>query len=143
MIAVLLIGMLGTQASAPPTPEPTPKMRADHVVVVKSRRMLTLLSNGKAIRTYKVALGGSPIGPKERQGDHKTPEGRYVLDRRNARSQFYKSIHVSYPNAQDRQRAAKHHVSPGGDIMIHVYRMAWDRWAPPIALRTGRMDVLQ
>jgi murein L,D-transpeptidase YafK len=66
-----------------------------------------------------VALGGTPVGAKEQQGDHKTPEGRYILDRRNAKSRFYKSIHVSYPNEQDKERAARRGVSPGGDIMIH------------------------
>jgi murein L,D-transpeptidase YafK len=59
------------------------------------------------------------VGGKEQQGDHRTPEGHYLLDRRNAKSRFYKSIHVSYPNEQDKQRAAQRGVSPGGDIMIH------------------------
>ena len=59
------------------------------------------------------------MGAKEQQGDHKTPEGHYILDRRNAKSKFYKSIHVSYPNEQDRRRAEKKGVLPGGDIMIH------------------------
>lgn len=94
-------------------------MKADFVVVVKSARTLTLMSHGKVLRTYKVALGGEPIGAKQRQGDHKTPEGHYILDRRNPKSRFYKSIHVSYPNANERQQAAKRGVSPGGDIMIH------------------------
>ena len=53
------------------------------------------------------------------QGDHKTPEGHYVLDRRNPKSKFYKSIHVSYPNEQDRRKAQAKGVPPGGDIMIH------------------------
>jgi len=92
---------------------------ADQVIVVKSGRTLTLLSHGKALRTYKVALGGFPVGAKEQQGDHKTPEGRYVLDRRNAKSRFYKSIHVSYPNEQDKQKASQRGVAAGGDIMIH------------------------
>ena len=91
----------------------------DQVVVVKSQRTLTLLSKGKTIRSYKVALGGEPVGAKQQQGDHKTPEGRYVLDRRNAKSRFYKSIHVSYPNQGDRKRAAQRGVDAGGDIMVH------------------------
>ena len=110
MILLLLIGMLAAKDSA---------TEADHAIVVKSQRTLTLLSHGKVLCTYKVVLGGSPIGAKEKQGDHKTPEGHYILDRRNAKSRFYKSIHVSYPNAQDRLRATKRGVDPGGDIMIH------------------------
>jgi murein L,D-transpeptidase YafK len=86
---------------------------------VKSQRTLALLSRGKVIRSYKVALGGDPVGAKEQQGDHQTPEGRYVLDRRISKSRFDKSIHVSYPNEHDRQRATKKRASPGGDIMIH------------------------
>jgi murein L,D-transpeptidase YafK len=110
MILLLLIGMLALEDHA---------VKADHVIVVKSQRTLTLLLQGKVLRTYKVALGGTPVGAKEHQGDHKTPEGHYILDRRNAKSRYYKSIHVSYPNEQDKQRASQRGVSPGGDIMIH------------------------
>ena len=93
--------------------------KADRVIVLKKERTLELLSQGKIIKTYKVALGGEPAGPKARQGDHRTPEGSYILDRRNAHSQFYKSIHISYPGAADRAHAAKLHVSPGGDVFVH------------------------
>jgi murein L,D-transpeptidase YafK len=110
MVLWLLIGMLAAENYP---------IKADQVVVVKSQRTLTLLSQGKVLGTYKVALGGTPVGGKEQEGDHKTPEGHYILDRRNPKSRFYKSIHVSYPNWQDKQRASQHGVSPGGDIMIH------------------------
>lgn len=92
---------------------------ADRVVVLKKERTLQLLSDGKVIKTYKVALGGDPVGPKTRQGDHKTPEGIYVLDSRNAHSQFHKSLHISYPNARDRAEARRQGVSPGGDVFVH------------------------
>jgi murein L,D-transpeptidase YafK len=98
---------------------PAPPLRADRVVMLKKERTLQLLSHEKVIKTYKVALGGDPIGPKTRQGDHKTPEGVYVLDFRNAHSQFYKSIHISYPSEPDRAAARKRGVSPGGDVFIH------------------------
>jgi murein L,D-transpeptidase YafK len=94
-------------------------LRADHVVVLKKERALELLSHGRVIKTYRVALGGDPVGPKARQGDHKTPEGIYILDLRNAHSQFYKSIHISYPNEHDRALARQNGVSPGGDIFVH------------------------
>ncbi len=94
-------------------------LHADRILVLKKQRKLQLVSHGKVVKTYKVALGGEPVGPKTQQGDHKTPEGIYVLDARNAHSQFYKSIHISYPNARDRAEARKHRVSPGGDVFVH------------------------
>lgn len=71
------------------------------------------------IRTYKVALGRGGLAPKVREGDNLTPEGRYVIDARNAGSRFHRALHISYPNAEDRQRAAQLNVLPGGTIMIH------------------------
>jgi murein L,D-transpeptidase YafK len=91
----------------------------DQVVVLKKQRTLQLLHGDRVIKSYRVALGGNPVGPKIKQGDGKTPEGTYVLDRRNAQSQFYKSIHISYPSADDRARARRLGVSPGGDIFLH------------------------
>lgn len=92
---------------------------ADRIVIVKSEHTLTLLRQGKVLRSYKVALGTTPIGAKTRQGDGRTPEGLYVVDSRNSHSQFHLSLHISYPNAADRARAAKLKVSPGGDVFIH------------------------
>ena len=92
---------------------------ADRVLVVKKERTLVLLDHGEILKKYKISLGADPTGPKNRQGDHKTPEGNYILDRRNEHSHFYRSLHISYPNADDRARAAKSGVDPGGDIMLH------------------------
>ncbi len=93
--------------------------RADKVLVMKKERTLLLLDHGNVLKKYKIALGGNPVGPKVKSGDHKTPEGIYVLDRRNEHSRFYRSLHISYPSPEDRERAAKSGVDPGGDIMIH------------------------
>ena len=95
------------------------EIHADKVVVLKAKRTLILYRNGNMLHSYKVSLGSNPSGAKTRQGDGRTPEGNYILDRRNAKSQFYRSIHVSYPNAEDRARARKSGVSPGGDIFVH------------------------
>src|SRR5579859_4320864 len=92
---------------------------ADKIVILKGERTLQLMKDGKIIRTYKVALGGQPVGRKERRGDNKTPEGNYIIDGRNPNSQFWKALHVSYPNVEDRARAKKLGVDPGGAIMIH------------------------
>jgi murein L,D-transpeptidase YafK len=113
---LLLSGLLGSAGLAQ-TADATP--HADRVLVLKHERTLQLLNQGKVIKTYKVALGGEPVGAKTRQGDHKTPEGVYVLDSRNAHSQFYKSIHISYPSARDLAAARQKGVSPGGDVFVH------------------------
>ena len=92
---------------------------ADKVLIEKNERRLTLLSEGEVIKTYKIALGANPVGHKERQGDNKTPEGTYVIDSRNTQSDYYLSLHISYPSEKDKMRAKELGVSPGGDIMIH------------------------
>lgn len=96
-----------------------PEARADKVIVLKKEHVLKLLRGHHVLKTYKIALGGDPVGPKQQEGDHRTPEGTYILDRRNPRSRFYRSLHISYPNAEDQRRAAAKGISPGGDIMIH------------------------
>ncbi|NTV50262.1 MAG: L,D-transpeptidase family protein [Geobacteraceae bacterium] len=105
-----------------------PKGPADKILIEKNERRLTLLSKGEVIRTYKIALGGNPDGPKERQGDNKTPEGTYVIDSRNRGSLYHLSLHVSYPNEKDKKRAKQLGVSPGGDIMIHGIKNGFS-WA--------------
>ena len=91
----------------------------DKVFVDKSERILQLLSGDKVIKTYHIALGDSPAGHKRQQGDERTPTGSYKLDYKNEKSSYYRSIHVSYPNANDKAQARKRGVSAGGDIMIH------------------------
>jgi murein L,D-transpeptidase YafK len=113
LMVLLLCGPCFSQNAGPS------KLHADRVVVLKRARTLQLLSQGRVIETFRVALGGNPVGPKARQGDHKTPEGVYVLNFRNAHSQFYKSIHISYPNEHDRAEARKSGVSAGGDVFVH------------------------
>jgi outer membrane protein assembly factor BamD (BamD/ComL family) len=95
------------------------KGSADRILIEKSARRLMLISQGEVLKTYKIALGGNPIGAKERKGDNKTPEGTYVIDARNRDSRFHLSLHISYPNERDKKRAKELGVSPGGDIMIH------------------------
>jgi murein L,D-transpeptidase YafK len=93
--------------------------KADSILILKKNHVMELLAGGKIIRTYKVALGQGGLAPKEREGDARTPEGRYVIDSRNTASAYHKALHISYPNSDDRNRAAKLGVSPGGAVMIH------------------------
>lgn len=92
---------------------------ADSVVVRKEDRSLDLYSGGELLRSYSVSLGSEPIGPKEEEGDGRTPEGSYVIDYRNANSAYCLSLHVSYPSANDRERAQLRSEDVGGLIMIH------------------------
>jgi len=92
---------------------------ADRVVVHKAERKLYLYHGSQLIGSYKVALGLNPQGPKQREKDYRTPEGRYFLSRRNTRSDFFLAIQVSYPNKQDERYAHRHGWAPGGAIMIH------------------------
>jgi len=116
VLGVAAVASSGAQ-SQPSTAMKAPKVT--RIVIVKSERTMALLSEGRVVKTYKVALGTEPVGRKERQGDHKTPEGLYVIDSKNAKSQFHLSLHISYPNVEDRARARRRGVSPGGAIMIH------------------------
>jgi murein L,D-transpeptidase YafK len=112
-LIIPLIAIVSLATSAPVVEQ------ADHIVVMKSQRLMTLMHGSKILKTYKVALGTVPTGAKEKHGDHKTPEGSYVIDAKNSHSRFHLALHVSYPNPEDRERASKMKVSPGGDIMIH------------------------
>jgi murein L,D-transpeptidase YafK len=99
--------------------------KADAVLVKKSEKALYLLKEGKILKRYHVVFGPRPKGPKIQEGDERTPEGDYVLDRKNPSSRFYKSIRISYPNATDVAKAQKYNVDPGNNIMIHGAKNSW------------------
>lgn len=103
----------------PALPEP---VTADRVLVDKSEHRLVLLRDGSVLKGYRVSFGADPVGHKQREGDERTPEGLYRIDRRNARSAFHRSLHVSYPDRRDVERARELGFAPGGDIMIHGIR---------------------
>ena len=92
---------------------------ADLVVVEKAERKLHLVHKGEIFKTFRIALGIMPVGDKLKEGDFKTPEGRYLLDRKNPDSDYFLSIRISYPGPQDRREAEAQGVDPGGAIMIH------------------------
>jgi murein L,D-transpeptidase YafK len=130
VVAVVLLTCIFASAEKP----------VDRILIEKSARTLTLYRGGEKVKSYKVSLGTEPKGAKTRQGDHRTPEGKYTVDARNEHSHYYKSLHVSYPNASDRERARATRVSPGGDIMIHGLPKGYgDRKSTPAARLDGRM----
>jgi murein L,D-transpeptidase YafK len=92
---------------------------ADRVIVRKAERRLMLMRGDRVLRTFDVALGLSPTGPKRQEGDFRTPEGTYRLSGRNANSDFFLAIQVDYPRPDDERRASAEGVEPGGMIMIH------------------------
>jgi murein L,D-transpeptidase YafK len=110
----VLIAIGGTRSQAP-----TPQNSVDEIVILKSARTMSLESGGRVLKTYKVALGRQPVGAKDREGDHKTPEGEYTVDAKNPQSDYHLALHLSYPNDADRDHARSHGVSPGSDIEIH------------------------
>lgn len=94
----------------------------DRILVEKSARKLSVFAEGEKLKSYRVALGRNPIGAKQEEGDMKTPEGIYTIDRRNPQSDYHLALHVSYPSAEDTQRAAERRVNAGFDIMVHGIR---------------------
>jgi murein L,D-transpeptidase YafK len=120
-ILMTLSGVAHAEATKTPPPDwekfATPK--ADRIVVYKAERRLELRRGTTVLRSYHVALGRHPQGPKIEEGDGRTPEGTYFIDRRNMASEYHLSLHISYPEEFDLKRAAAHNVRPGGGIMIH------------------------
>jgi murein L,D-transpeptidase YafK len=112
-LLLILPLLLGRPAAA------TELGKADRILVLKSKRELLLLRGGVVLKSYPIALGPHPKGPKRRRGDGRTPEGLYVIDYRFSHTPYHLALHISYPNAADRAWARRHGVSPGGEIVIH------------------------
>jgi murein L,D-transpeptidase YafK len=117
MLAAIVALAMALVGAAPAAAEKPAK--ADRILVLKGRRELVLLRDGKFLKSYPIALGPHPIGAKRRSGDGKTPEGVYTIDRRTAHTPYHRSLHISYPDAADRERALARDQRPGGDIFIH------------------------
>lgn len=114
----LMVSVAYAKAPWPP-PLASAAERVDEIRVDKSERRMTLLRDGRIVKSYLILLGDAPVGHKRQQGDERTPEGRYRITFRNDKSRFHLSLRVSYPNEADRRQARARGVDPGGDIMIH------------------------
>jgi len=123
----LMVALFPATAATADTDKPVPpgaaipsaNLTVDRVEVRKAERVLRLMHGDIELARFHIALGTQPVGAKQRQGDHRTPEGRYLLDFQNPHSAFFRSLHVSYPNREDRARARREGVPAGGDIMVH------------------------
>lgn len=119
-VALMLAALASNaQAGVVPTRDVPRTKQADQVVIIKSERKLYLYRDGAVIRAYSIALGDNPVGDKHHSGDEKTPVGQYIINWRNPESRYHLSLHISYPDAQDRAYARHHGLDPGGNIMIH------------------------
>lgn len=119
-IRILLLLAVGTLAACSSSKFKTYRgPEITHVVVHKTDRRMYLLHHDKVQESYDIGLGFAPSGDKKVEGDGKTPEGLYYIDRRNPNSRFHLSIGISYPNPYDRAEAQALGKSPGGDIFIH------------------------
>ena len=120
----------------------------DRILVEKAERRMTLFREGAALRVYPVSLGFAPEGDKERQGDGRTPEGVFRIDRKNPQSRFHLSLGLDYPQHEDLVRARAGGYDPGGDIFIHgqprgvtgALRIPRDWTAGCIAVSNAVMD---
>ncbi len=124
LVLLALIGAAALLWVRPPPPADRPPETAlsgpvDLILIEKSARTLTLIQNGQPVRSWRIALGFAPKGDKARQGDGRTPEGSFRIDRRNKASRYHLSLGLDYPQPDDIARAAEAGHSPGGDIMIH------------------------
>lgn len=143
---------VGWQVLAPaPVPPPLAVTeQVDRILIEKSARRLTASRNGETVLEYSIALGFTPQGDKQQEGDGKTPEGIFRIDRRNPNSAYHLSLGINYPQADDISRAKAAGVSPGGDIFIHgqpnsvgdLITLPGDWTAGCIALSNEQMEVL-
>ncbi|MDK9354854.1 L,D-transpeptidase family protein [Lelliottia sp. V106_10] len=125
--------------ATPPATLPATQ-QADLIIVHKASRSLTLMRQGISFASYPVSLGrNADAGPKQREGDKKTPQGRYYIDSRNARSRFSLSLHISYPNKTEIQHAKEGDYPPGENIMIHGVPNGWG-WFSPLFQRIDWTD---
>lgn len=132
VLAIVAVGLfaytkvMARIGSGSPPPDAPVDQRADLIRVYKSERRMVLLKGDAPIATYQISLGSAAdVGPKQREGDEKTPEGRYEIDWRNPKSMAHLSLHISYPKPEVQRAANVNGFPPGGNIMIHGLPNGW------------------
>ena len=124
---IAVSGVAGQSRAGPP-------VKADEVLVIKHERKLYLRRHGETLKSFHIALGSRPVGPKIELGDGRTPEGLYQIVGREVRSDFYRALRLSYPNSADRERAKRIGVNPGGGIMIHAVPQGYEPTGPGVPM---------
>ena len=145
-LGAALLLLPGAAAPAPPLSFP----EVDHIVVEKAARMMTLFGVDGSVNVIPgIQLGDAPAGPKQFEGDEKTPEGHFTIDYGNPKSSYHRSLHIDYPHAEQRAFAQSQGRSAGGLIMIHgqpnslpAGRIPGDWTDGCIALSNEEMDAL-
>ncbi len=148
LIRAILLALAALWQAVSPRPLPPLEGPVDLIRVDKSDRLLLLVRDGEVLRAYPVSLGFAPEGDKRREGDGRTPEGTFRIDRLNPESRFHLSLGLDYPQPEDVRRAAREGASPGGDIFIHGQpagiegraRLAGDWTAGCIAVTNANME---
>jgi len=130
-ISGILAELFGDSPAAAPAPEPQSPQLADRIVVRKTNRTLELLHDGGVFESFPIALGREPRGPKEEEGDGRTPEGVYRIDWRSTQTRYTRALHISYPDGNDRDRARAMRVDPGSAIFIHGLPSDYGPFDPP------------
>lgn len=130
-ISGILADLFGDSPVAMPEPEPQAPRLADRIVVRKGKRTLELLHDGAVFESFPIALGREPFGPKQEEGDGRTPEGIYRIDSRSLQTRYTRALHISYPDEQDRDRAQARKLDPGGAIFIHGLPSDYGPFDPP------------
>ena len=130
-ISGILADLFADSPAAALEPEPQVPQLADRIVVRKSKRTLELVHDGAVYESFPIALGREPRGPKQQEGDGRTPEGVYRIDSRSMQTRYTRALHVSYPDGNDRDRAQAIKVDPGGAIFIHGLPSDYGPFDPP------------
>ena len=125
---IVLLGLLSATVLLPAS-SVIAESKVDFVLVSKTNSRLYLVTNGRVTESFPVVFGRNPVGPKRMRGDQRTPEGKYVLDYKKEDSDFYKAIHISYPNVVDMRAAKAEGLDPGDMIMIHGQKNGYAQYA--------------
>jgi murein L,D-transpeptidase YafK len=121
----VMVGAAAGVAGCSTAPRAYAGPEVTRIQIFKGERRMQLLHNQQLLREYRFELGFTPEGHKVHEGDGRTPEGSYRINRRNPNSRYHLSLGLSYPDSDDVAYARSQGLSPGGDIFIHGTPDEW------------------